>query len=495
MIAADVEPVEAPLHKASAVASESAQIAILSAAQQSWAETSLRERLRIVRSFRKRIALNSTRLIDAISPLLDRTAADTLSSEVIPLAEAARYLELQAERLLRQRTLSKAGRPSWLRNVEIVVRREPHGVVLVIGPSNYPLFLPAVQALQALVAGNAVIWKPGAGGKAVAEAIRSLLLNSGLPHDLLFITDESYRSAEAFITAGVDKVVMTGSVSSGRGVLEQCAKAPTPAIVELSGCDSVFVLPGADLPRTIRALLFGLTLNGGATCIAPRRAFVHAAISEKFHSALSAKLQAVPSIAVKPSIANRVVELLDDARARGGRTLLPFNALAAERMSPLVIVQAEPRMAVMRADIFAPVLAVLTVPTTGAAIDAARKCPYALGASVFGPLEDARRVAEQISAGIVVINDIIVPAADPRLSFGGRGNSGFGKTRGAEGLLEMTVSKSIAIQRGRKLRHLEPSHPQAAGILEAYLRLQHSGGILRRLRAAGDLCRAAMNRN
>ena len=89
----------------------------------------------------------------------------------------------------------------------------------------------------------------------------------------------------------------------------------------------------------------------------------------------------------------------------------------------------------------------------------------------------------------MVVNDVIVPTADPRLPFGGRGESGFGVTRGAEGLLDLTVPKVVAVRRGRRLPHLEDPHPADADLFRAYLALAHGGGLRTRLRGAMDLAR------
>ena len=147
-------------------------------------------------------------------------------------------------------------------------------MVLIIAPANYPLFLPGVQALQALAAGNAVLWKPAVGGTAPAEALRDVLVGCGLDPALLQVLGESPQAADDAIAAGVDKVFLTGSAATGTAVLTQLAAHRTPAVMELSGCDAVFVLPGAAIDRVAAAVAFGLRLNGSATCMAPRRLFL-----------------------------------------------------------------------------------------------------------------------------------------------------------------------------------------------------------------------------
>jgi acyl-CoA reductase-like NAD-dependent aldehyde dehydrogenase len=426
---------------------------------------------------------------------LARTEADTLTAEILPLAEAAHYLEKAAEKLLAPTRIGKGGRPFWLKDVEIETYRDPLGVVLIIGSSNYPLFLPGAQALQAVVAGNAAIIKPGSGGAPVAAALTELMLEAGFPQDLVIALDENPDTARAAIAAGVDKIVLTGSESSGKAVLQQAAQTITPAVVELSGCDAMFVLPDADVKRAVDALAFGLKFNGSATCIAPRRVFVHTSVAEKFGRLLADTVRDLPPIPVKPATASFLAELLDDAIAKGASTLFSSDRIGPASIRPLVVVNASPGMAIMNADVFAPVVATMAVNSDTEALAASEQCPYALGASVFGQPATAEAFARKVKAGVVAVNDMIVPTADPRLSFGGLRRSGFGKTRGAEGLLEMTASKSIAIQKAKRLRHLEPPHPRANDLFTGYLSLVHGKGLLTRCRALGAICRAAMNKN
>jgi acyl-CoA reductase-like NAD-dependent aldehyde dehydrogenase len=355
-------------------------------------------------------------------------------------------------------------------------------VVLIIGPANYPLFLPGVQVLQALAAGNAVLWKPAPGGMAAAEALREILVGCGLDPALLQLLEESPEAAEDAIAAGVDKVFLTGSAATGTAVLHQLALRLTPAVMELSGCDAVFVLPGADLERTVDALTFGLRLNGSATCMAPRRLFLvggHPGLLP----ALLDRLKDLPPIPLPGRIRMHLADLLEDARRLGGAVL--------DEGSAVLIGQATPEMQIARSDIFAPVLCIFDVPDMEAAIAAHAPCPYALTAAIFGPENEAQALASQLPVGIVLINDLIVAAADPRVSFGGRKSSGFGVSRGREGLLEMTTLKTILTQRGRDRRAYQPTTADHQAFFAAYLEVAHSGGWLARWRGLRKFVRAA----
>lgn len=382
------------------------------AVQARWALTPIRERLRVVRELRHLIAENADALAVAAGAVSGRQLAEKLVSEVLPLADACRWLERNAGRVLLPRRCGKRGRPFWLQGVSFDVQRQPLGVVLVIGPGNYPLFLPAVHSLHALIAGNAVLLKPAPGTREVALAFSNLSHGAGLDPALLTILPGSVEAARRAMADGVDKVIFTGSSENGREVLSTLAGTNTPSVMELSGQDAVLVLADADLELVVRALRFGTRLNAGDSCIAPRWLVV------------------VQSIA-------------DDLLAR----------LSAAHV---------PRLLIER------------VRDDATAVHRANAAGFALGASIFsGDIPKARALAARIKTGFVLINDLIVPTADPRMPFGGVKASGFGTTRGDEGLLEMTFPHVVAVRSGRMHPHFDAPADGDAHLFTTYIRAAH----------------------
>jgi acyl-CoA reductase-like NAD-dependent aldehyde dehydrogenase len=431
------------------------QMARLRQAQRAWRAWSLRRRLAVLRACRERLAADGLSLAASVRPDESRPVHETITAELLPLLAACRFLEREAPRLLAPRVLGARGRPLWLASGAGEVRREPCGVVLVIGPSNYPLFLPGVQTLQALAAGNVVLWKPGTGGAACAHALRAALVAVGLPEDVLAIGDESAMHAQSAIAAGVDKIVLTGHVETGRAVLAQAALHPVPAVVELSGCDAMVVCADADPVLAAEAAAFGLAFNASATCIAPRRVLVVPAIAAPFTAALLARLPRVPATRLDAATSRRLQALVAAAVAEGARVLTgePGACAPSAGMPPTVLADVAPTMAVATSDVFAPLLSIVPVTDEDAAVEVVNRSAYRLGASVFGASRTARAVAARLDVGTVTINDLIVPTADPRAPFGGRGASGFGVTRGEEGLLDMTQPKVTWHKSARRRLH------------------------------------------
>ncbi len=360
--------------------------------------------------------------------------------------------------------------------------------MLIIGASNYPLFLPGVQALQALAAGNAVLIKPGMGATQAAEALAETFVAAGLDENLLHVLPEEPEWVESAVEAGANKVVLTGSAQTGRSVQSLLAKSLTPATMELSGCDAVFILDSSDLGRVAKCLAFGLRFNGSATCIAPRRVFVPVTMITELERRLCDQWSSADN---KPStqFTDRTIRLVGDAISRGARVVMGGfvgDNGSVTLAAPTVLSDTRIGMELLRSDVFAPVMSIVPVASIGDALRTDRECPYALGASVFGEEKSATKVAGLIEAGCIVINDLIAPTADPRVPFGGRRESGFGVTRGAAGLEEMTQMKAIVHQRGTWLPHLDEPTPLDAKILSSYLGMSHGPTWSWRLRSAGS---------
>lgn len=451
------------------------------AAQPAWAGTAIADRLRIIARFRRLLGERGVALAGRLAEGTERSLAELLVAEILPVADACRFLERRARGLLKERRLGSTGRPFWLALLTSTIRREPLGVVLVLAPFNYPFMLPGIQALQGLAAGNAVVFKPGRGGTAAARAFAELMHEAGLPDGLLQVLGEDAETGAEAVAAAIDKVVLTGSAETGARVAEALAARTVPAIMELSGNDPVFVLEGADAAMALDAVAYGLSLNKSQTCIAPRRVILVGRGHAGFRDALARRVAALPAVALDDALVARLEALLEDARSGGAK--LHRGRGAAQQFRPTLVTGLAHDHPLNAMDVFAPLTILLEAADEQEALDLARLSPYRLGASVFGPGRRAEALARKIDAGAVCINDVIVPTADPRAPFGGRGRSGHGSTRGAEGLYEMTQPKVI-LRRGWTFRpHLEAPWSGDADMFGAYLIAAHGSGAIHRARA------------
>jgi acyl-CoA reductase-like NAD-dependent aldehyde dehydrogenase len=450
-------------------------------AQRRWSAVPLAQRIAVLAKARHEMARRAV----AMASLIERRPlADTLTSEVLPLLEAIRFLERSAAHVLAPRHERRSRRPLWLAGIEIDVVREPFGVVLIIAPSNYPLMLAGIQALQALAAGNGVVLKPAPGARPVLEALGDALRAAGLPAALLQVTGESVQEAERLCRAGADKLVLTGSAAAGRAVLAGLSGA-IPTTFELSGNDAAFVRADADLDVVVAALAFALRLNDGQSCVAPRRVFVARERAAELTRRLAAALAGQPAAPLDKARAALAAALIDDALGRGARLvcggLEQTPKDGASRLAPTVLEHLEPGMRLNRTELFAPLIAIAAVRDDDEALRLAAESPYGLGASIFTrDRVAARALARRIEAGLVTINDVVVPTADPRAPLAPRGASGHGVTRGREGLLAMTRPKAVLAANGGRPRHAAPTPPSTC--LAAYIEAAYGHGW--RLRAA-----------
>ena len=474
--------------------------------QLAWSQRKIGERTAILAKLRSLLVESRHLISEAIESQSRQDYRETIASELMPLADSAKWLNKAAKRVLAPRYLDGGGSPAWLGRLRSVVHRVPHGLVMIIGTWNYPLFLPGVQILHALAAGNAVVFKPAPGCDRISYLLVNLMIRAGVPEELIVLLDSSVESAQQAIEIGVDKVIMTGSSRSGRTVLHSLAESLTPAVMELSGCDAMYVLPGADMHRVCDLIVFGLRLNGGATCMAPRRVFVPKKSAEVFHRLLQQRLedlrQKTWTTRVSSQTYQQLWEGVEDAVRKGARVFAggprtSLRPLAKDSESVvcghLVLTDVTTEMRLCSADIFAPLAMIIPVDDWSDALRADSRCPYALSASIFGPLEDALRIVRFVSAGFVSINDVIVPTADPRLPFGGRGESGFGVTRGNEGLLEMTFPKVVSTRLGSWLPHAKLPAPSDEELLDGLLQFSHHNRIKVRLQGLVQTVRAALS--
>lgn len=427
-----------------------------------------------------------------------------MASELIPLADALDWIRRRGGKTLADRKVGLSGRPAWMWGVRSIVQRVPLGRVLILGTWNYPIFLTGVQIAQALAAGNSVLVKPAPGSEAVTGRLVEMFHQAGVPPTVLLEIGSDTPSAinaMAGENGKIDLVVLTGSAATGRKVLQQAAQTLTPAIMELSGVDAVVALPGADWNRLTKAVEFGLMFNSGATCIGPRRLMFEGTdrgAQKAIYVDLVNQLKRLEPVVIHAAARESIATAVESAIAGGATDLIAkFDGERLRRdgvMYPVVLSGVDPNATILQTDLFGPVISLLPITDIQSAIELINDCPYRLAASVFGPSRTAEAFAKKLSVGCVTVNDLVAPTADPRLPFGGRGDSGFGVTRGPEGLLGMTASRVIAVRRGRIAPHLSARNDSDADLLAGVLQIKHSATLRQRVAAVCRVVKAGRNR-
>ena len=405
-------------------------------------------RRRWLRAFRRLVAQQGAELARLVALEVGKDEGEAFVSEVLPLLAAIRWHERHASRILRGRVAP--GRPAWLLGRSLRTARAPIGHVLVIATWNYPVGLLGVQLVQAIVAGNRVTVKPSERSARSQRMLVRLAASSGLPEGCLSLADASREEGERLVRSGAfDHVIFTGSSETGRQVASVAADSLTSTTLELSGRDSAIVLADADAALAARRLWLALTLNGGQTCMAPRRVLVDRRAYRRFIEALAPLAAAARPVRLAMATeASRCVALARDAMQRGARSLSGVAEAASDGwIRPLAIVDCPAEVELTGGAHFGPVFAVVPVDGLEHALRVHAQHGHRLATSVY--TRSARRLSrdaafiEALGSSVVTFNETITPTGHPAATIAGHGASGWGATRGEAGLLGLTRSVTV----------------------------------------------------
>ena len=340
---------------------------------------------------------------------------------------------------------------------------QPKGVAGIVSPWNYPVQLALAPAVAALAAGNRVMLKPSELTPATSALLRELVAAAFADDEFAVILGDASVGA-AFAATPFDHLFFTGSTAIGRKVAQAAAANLTPVTLELGGKSPALFDVDADLDVAVPRLLVGKLLNAGQTCIAPDYALVPASRVDAFESAVGRALPAIyPDAVANPDFASivnaahyaRLAALVDDARACGARIVrFGDNEAAAtaagtlpRRFPPTLVVGVDDRMAIMREEIFGPLLPIEVYATLGDAIDRINARPHPLAMYWFGPSRTRRaHVLEQTLAGGVTLDDTLWHFVHGGLPFGGVAASGVGAYHGAHGFTTFSHMKPVLRQ-------------------------------------------------
>src|SRR5712671_25648 len=430
------------------------------AAQSAWARVPIRERCARLRDLRDRIMSMRDVLADAVVAESGKPRVEALFADIFVAVDTAAYFAKNGERLLSPERVPHHSLAANAKSGSLTYA--PLGVIGIISSWNYPLAIPLSQIIPAIAAGNAVICKSSDFTPHCGALIERLFVDAGFPTDLVTIVQGGGEVGQALIEADPDKILFTGSVATGRRVAEACAKRLIPTVLELGGKDAMLVLADANLDVAASAAVWGSYTNCGQVCLSVERLFVEHSVSDEFAARCVAKTKKLrlgpgtdPNTDVGPMIrphhVQRMVDLVEDAVSRGARVLCgghPRVDLGTNFFEPTVITNVDSTMKLFQEETFGPILAIQTVADPEEAIVRANDSPFALSASVW--TRDTNRgeaIAKRLRAGAVMVNDAISYFAIAEAPHGGCSASGWGRTHGKAGLLEMVQTKYIDVDR------------------------------------------------
>jgi acyl-CoA reductase-like NAD-dependent aldehyde dehydrogenase len=429
-------------------------------AQAAWASLSFRDRARIILRARKLMLAERDEIARLVSRETGKPVAEALSMEIVPTLDAMHYFAHATENLLRPQQIDIGQYGLMGRSSSIVFR--PLGVVGIISPWNFPLATPADEVVMALMAGNAVVLKPSELTPLIALKLGDIFQRADLPAGLLNVVTGDGSTGAALIDARVDKIMFTGSVATGKRVAEAAAKYLTPVVLELGGKDPMIVLEDADIKNAARGAVWGAFANSGQACASVERCYVQESIASKFIEQVVAETKMLtqgPGTAAGVDVGSmsnkRQLEIVEahvnDAKERGARILTGGRrGKDGEGLfyEPTVVTGVDHHMTIMRDETFGPVLPVMTFKTEDEAIRLANDSVYGLTASVWTKnIARGRRLAERIEAGTVMVNEVVYTHGIAQTPWGGVKESGYGRTHGRLGLLELVHPQHIHVNR------------------------------------------------
>lgn len=422
-----------------------------------WALLRVSDRARYMRRMAQAVIDDFDELVELLSAEQGRPRAEVAALELLAAIDALIWVAQDGAAVLGGRRVPPSRSMAMAKRARVAY--EPYGVVGVIGAGSAPFAQPLGQIAGALLAGNAVCFKPALRASLAGERIGRVLARAGLPEGLVRIVHGGAEAGVALAESPVQKVLFTGSPAVGRAVARACVSREKEVTVELGGKDAMLVLADAHLPRAVAGALWAGCAGAGQARGSVERVYVAREVHEPFLAALvrGARELTVGDPAhertqIGPLASPRRLELISElvgeavergARLHCGGPVKPAGTTGAF-YAPAVMTGVAEEMRIAREPIDGPVLAVFAVDSEEEAIARANEGDYGLGASVWtADRYRGTRIARELHAGMVWLNDHLPGPTVSRGPWGAAAGSGLGRTLGSAGLRACAQEKLI----------------------------------------------------
>jgi glyceraldehyde-3-phosphate dehydrogenase (NADP+) len=427
-----------------------------------WRDTPIVERAKVLHAAARIMEEHADYLAGIICDEIAKPIKES-KKEVLRTAE---YFDFTAEDALRMQGETKFGDAfaGFKRETIIMSYRVPLGVVLAIGPFNYPINLMGTKIAPALAAGNACIAKPPTAGSITGLHFGEILKQAGLPPGVLSVITGRGSEIGDYLTnhERISMIAFTGGSSTGRHLASTAGMKPL--LLELGGKDAALVLPDADLPETASQIISGAFAYSGQRCTAVKRVLVFQDVADDLVAILDEKAKNLPvgdprddmiiSALINSAACDYVQSLIDDALGKGA-TLLCGNKREGNILWPTLLDNVTVNMRVAWEEPFGPVLPVIRVSSIEEAMDIANKSEYGLQSSIFtSDINSAINVGMQLEVGTVQINSKTQRGPD-HFPFMGTKSSGMGVQGSRYALEAMSREKAIVINLSEKGKVLQ----------------------------------------
>lgn len=412
---------------------------------------SLEERKKNLKILYKIIVQHQDAIIFAIDQdFTNRSHDETRLMEILPSLSAIKYCLKHLKNWLKpqKREVSLLFKPA-----RAFVMYQPLGVVGVMVPWNYPLFLAIGPLCQALAAGNRVMVKMSEYTPSFSALFQKMIQEGFFANQVTVIIGES-EVAKTFSQLPFDHLIFTGSTATGKHILKATANTLTPTTLELGGKSPALIDFDANLETTAQRIAYGKSINSGQTCVAPDYVLIPKQLEQKFIDQYFSVLRLFyPSINHKDytSIINsthleRLYEYLEDAEDKGAKIYYMSEELPENlRLKHCVVCNTSDNMKLMNEEIFGPILPIVTYENISDAINYINQRPHPLALYYFG-YQNYENVLQHTHSGGICINETVLHVGQEDLPFGGVGASGLGCYHAIEGFKMFSHSKSVFVQ-------------------------------------------------
>ena len=419
------------------------------AAQPRWAALPLEDRLAAVARLRSLVASRTEALARILTTEVGKPIAQS-RNELKGLLARIDFFLAEARPVLATQTVHAEADGS----LEERISHEPLGVVANVSAWNYPWFVGSNVFIPALLAGNAVLYKPSEFASLTGLEVARLMAESGVPEDVFVPIVGAGEAGAALVAQPVDGIFFTGSAATGERIARAAAGRLVKLQLELGGKDPVYVCDDVEVPRAAASVADGAFYNTGQSCCSVERIYVHERIFDRFVEAFVAEVRGYrvgdpmdESTYIGPLARAAQLDVLEsqvaDAVAKGAKVLTGGRRLArpGNWFEPTVLIGVDHSMSVMREETFGPLIGLMPVANDEAALALMNDTPYGLTAGVFTPDRDrARRILEGVRAGSAYWN--CCDRVSPRLPWSGVGRSGIGLTLSRAGIEAFTRPKA-----------------------------------------------------
>ncbi|BCR26700.1 coniferyl aldehyde dehydrogenase [Aquipseudomonas alcaligenes] len=419
-----------------------------------------------LKALRELILGEKQALIEAVSrDFSNRAAEETLLAEIMPSLHGIDYASKRLGKWMKpsRRSVGLAFQPAAAKVVY-----QPLGVVGVIVPWNYPLYLVFGPLIGALAAGNRVMVKMSESTPATSQLVKELLARI-FPEDMVAVVLGEAEVGQAFSRLPFDHLLFTGATSIGKHVMRAAAENLVPVTLELGGKSPAIVSADVPLADAAERIAFGKTMNAGQTCVAPDYVLVPQDRLEGFVAAYRAAVQRFyPKLENNPdytAIINerqlgRLKGYIADAEAKGAQLVPLFPGDQGRRLAHSLVLNVSDEMKLMQEEIFGPLLPIVPYQRLDEAFAYINDRPRPLALYYFGyDKDEQQRVLHETHSGGVCLNDTLLHVAQDDMPFGGVGPSGMGHYHGHEGFLTFSKAKGVLIkQRFNAARLIYPPY-------------------------------------